>query len=112
MWTNFAKFLKDQCFLHMMIADAIILDVLFLKKKKFNKHQSSTKCKDYRDIKLNKNVLGLPGTSRAHSLGDKSFNPHISSYISQVLKEFRFMSATYHRTLSKKIRTLRKRKTI
>ena len=76
----------------------------------WNKHQSSTKCKDYRDIKLNKNVLGLPGISRAHSLGDKSFNPHISNYISQILKEFRFMSATYHHALSKKNTTLRKRK--
>ena len=87
----------------------------FFQKKKFNKHQSSTKCKDYRDIKLDKNVLGLPGTFRAHSLGDKSFNPLNSNYISQVLKEFRFTSATYHHylkklvlhfTLSKKIRTL------
>ena len=84
--------------------------MFFFQKKIFNKHQSSTKCKDYRDIKLNKNVLGLPGISRAHSLGDKSFNPHISNYISQILKEFRFMSATYHHALSKKNRTLRKRK--
>ena len=84
--------------------------MFFFQKKIFNKHQSSTKCKDYRDIKLDKNVLGLPGTSRAHSLGDKSFNPLNSNYISQILKEFRFMSATYHHALSKKNRTLRKRK--
>ena len=84
----------------------------FFKRKIFNKHQSSTKCKGYRDIKLNKNVLGLPGISRAHSLGDKSFNPHISNYISQILKEFRFMTATYHHALSKKIELWEKEKTI
>lgn len=35
-----------------------------------NFYEVSTRCKDYRDIKLDKYVLGLQGTPRAHSLGD------------------------------------------